>query len=542
MLVHRIFYKPRIKNRNARSRRFLSGPCLRLEALENRTPLSSGLVVGIEAVVASRAVETGSVIPGQPQRLEWTMVEVTSVDQAISTVSSETGFTNLTPSQRHSTTSPSLPALETNLSNAPVGTMLSTTSSSAVSDWIATPDLRGALTQPAVGGAKAELPPNEVLSIAGNVKQRPVNVTSIIGDVEIDGDLSFFPLRPGPFMTMGPAAAHGSSQTNSNDDQETDMSYAGSLESIEMDDVFSTWTAAPPATGRASGHALSYIVTDPSLQFDARSEGPTISGLSYLATGGGSTLYTPTSAGDDVHTSDESSSEPISPALIIGGGVSLNVLLIGPDMSVNTEPGGVEQVAELVPLPQSSLALAATLWSVPSDFPTASGRWDASSAGKADDADARQAPASSWVLFVTGMDQALEQTSRDIRDGILSHDGRQSANEGPPGGPDELIDWQGPILPAGQGGLPEPKSKLPRTDPGATFGEAGQGTVRTQRNARPHSDDGQPVVLGAMPMISAVSISTLIAGWFWRKRQRGRRLGLGGRGSTDRSTDGATTT
>ena len=84
MLIHRIFYKPRIKNRNARSRRVPSGRCLRVETLEIRTPLSSGLVAGIEAVVAQRVVETGFVIPGPPQRLEWTMLEATSVDQAIS--------------------------------------------------------------------------------------------------------------------------------------------------------------------------------------------------------------------------------------------------------------------------------------------------------------------------------------------------------------------------------------------------------------------------------------------------------------------------
>ena len=426
---------------------------------------------------------------------------------------------NLTPSQSLSTPPPSLPALERILSSAPVGAVLSATSSSAVSDWTVARDPRVTLPQPAVAAITAELPPNQLLGIAGGAKQRAVNVVSAIGDIEIDGDMSLFPLRPGPFIPMGPAPWRGKSQTNNNDNQATDMSYAGSLESIEMDDGFSTWTATPQPTGRAAGHAMNFIVTDPSLQFDARSEGPTISGLSYLATGGGETLYGPTSAGDDAYNSDESSTEPNSPASITVGGVSLNVLLSGGDLSINTEPGGVEQVAELVPLPQSSLALAATLWSVPSDFSSTSGRWDAST-GKADDPDARKASASSWVLFVTGMDQALEQTSRDIRDRILSHDGRRSADEGPPGGADELIDWQGPILPAGQGQLPEPKSRSPRASGGETFDEAGRGTLRIQQESRPDSSDGQPVVLGVMPMISAVSISTLIAGWFWRKRGR----------------------
>ena len=58
------------------------------------------------------------------------------------------------------------------------------------------------------------------------------------------------------------------------------------------------------------------------------------------------------------------------PASITAGGVSLNVLLGGPDLPTSTDPGGVEQVAELVPLPETSLALAATLWTVSSDSPT----------------------------------------------------------------------------------------------------------------------------------------------------------------------------
>ena len=540
MLIHRIFYKPRIRNRHARSRRFPSRICLRLETLENRTPLSSGLVVGTEAVAASRTVETGSVIPGAPQRLEWTVVEATSVDPAVSTVTSQTGFMNLTPSQSKGTTLPSIPALETLLSNAPVDAVLSANGSSAVSDWTVTREPSGTSTQPAVATAIAELPHTELLSASGNVNERVLNVMSTIGDVETEGDISLFPLRDGAFITMGPAPWHGSSQTNNNDNEGTDMSYAGSLESIEMDDGILTWTAAAPATSRATGHALSFVVTDPSLQVEESSEVPNTSGLSYLATGDGATLYAPTSAGDDVHAWDESSTEPISPALIIGGGVSLNVLLSGPDVSVNTEPVDLEQVAELVPLPQSSLALAATLWTVPSDSPTPSRRWDLS-AGNPDDPDARKALASSWVVFVTAMDEAMKQTCRDIRDGSFSGEGRHSGNEGPRGGPDELIDWKGPILPAGQGRLLEPKSKLPRSGRGATFDEAGQGTVRTQQDAQPHSDDGQPVVLGVMPMISVVSISTFCAGWFWRKWQRAQRLGLGGSGSWDRSTDGVKT-
>jgi hypothetical protein len=176
------------------------------------------------------------------------------------------------------------------------------------------------------------------------------------------------------------------------------------------------------------------------------------------------------------------------------------------------------------------------LWTVPSDSPSSSVRWDAST-GTRIDPEVQKAATSSWVLFVTGMDQALEQTSRDIRDGMLSHNPRQTANDGPPGAPDELIQWQGPILPGSQGGLPESKPKLPRTSRVITSDEAELGTLRTGHDSRPHSDDGQPVALGVMPMISAVSITTMIAGWFWRKRQQSQSPGggrSGSRGSLER--------
>jgi hypothetical protein len=299
-----------------------------------------------------------------------------------------------------------------------------------------------------------------------------------------------------------------------------------------MDDGFSTWTTMPQTTGRAIGHASNFLFTDPSLQLDARNDGPSTTGLSYLATGGGATLDSPTSAGDDVLTWDDDSTEPISPAAITVSGVSLSVLLSDPDLTIKTAPGNLDQVAELVPLPESSLALAATLWTVPSDSPSSSVRWDAST-GRPIDPEVQKAATSSWILFVTGMDQALEQTSRDIRDGMFSHNPRQTANDdGPPGAPDELIEWQGPILPGSQGGLPESKPKLPRTSRVVTSDVAGLGTLRTRHDSRPHSDDGQPVALGVMPMISAVSITTMIACWFWRKRQQSRSPDRGRSGST----------
>ena len=571
MLIQWIFDRPPIKYRNTRGRRFPNGLCLRLECLENRTPLSSGLIVGIEAVIASRAVEIGSVMPGSPVHFELASIEANSIDQAISTASSETGFMNLAPSASPSSTPPSLPALETFLSGAPVGASVSVISSTASPDGIVARGQVGNLSQPAAVEVISQLPQNELLSTSGNVLATAgdtIPMIDVTGDSDVDaisqlphsallstsgnvftragdpismiedgdGEFMLSQLRPGPFM-MGPVLGRFSFQTNNDDEQDADMSFAGSLESIEMDDGFSTWTTTPQTTGRATGRAPSFFVTDPSLQLDVRNEGPSTTGLSYLATGGGgSTLYSPTSAGDDVLTWDDDSTEPISPAAITVSGVSLSLLLSDPDLTINTAPGKLDQVAELVPLPESSLALAATLWTVPSDSPSSSVRWDAST-GRPIDPEVQKAATSSWILFVTGIDQALEQTSRDIRDGMFSHNPHQAADEGPAGAPNELIEWQGPILPGSQGGLPESKPKLPRTSRVITSDEAELGTLRTRHDSRPHSDDGQPVALGVMPMISAVSITTMIAGWFWRKRQQSQSPGggrSGSRGSLER--------
>ena len=45
-------------------------------------------------------------------------------------------------------------------------------------------------------------------------------------------------------------------------------------------------------------------------------------------------------------------------------------------------------------------------------------------------------------------------------------------------------------------------------------------TLQSHEESPPDSHDGSPVVLWAAPMISVVSVSTVIVGWFWNKRQR----------------------
>ena len=194
------------------------------------------------------------------------------------------------------------------------------------------------------------------------------------------------------------------------------------------------------------------------------------------------------------------------------------MFLNGADFSTPTEPGALEQVAELVPLPESSLALAATLWDVPSDSPTSTLHWHPLN-GNATDSNARTDAVSSWVLFMTGVDQALEQTCRDIQENIPSARGRND-DEASLGSPEQLLEWQGAILPAARHQLPATQPIQPEPGHGRseTSGPAGQGRTPTGRGSETLLEDDGPAAVGVVPTISIVSVSSLIAGWFWRKR------------------------
>src|SRR6202034_2039525 len=112
-------------------------------------------------------------------------------------------------------------------------------------------------------------------------------------------------------------------------------------------------------------------------------------------------------------------------------------------------------------------------------------------------------------------DQALEQTCRDIQDDIPSTPGRHY-DDGNPNSPDEPLEWQGPILPAAGRRVPETNPKISQTSRQESDGRAGQGTTLTRPTTRLSSENGPPIVLGATPTISVISISTAIAGWIWR--------------------------
>ena len=133
---------------------------------------------------------------------------------------------------------------------------------------------------------------------------------------------------------------------------------------------------------------------------------------------------------------------------------------------------------------------------------------------------------SPWVLFMTGVDQALEQTCRDIQENIPSTRGHH--HEGINlGSPEQLLEWQGAILPAARQQLPATQPIQPAPGhgrgSGETSGPAAQGMTPTGRGSQSFSEDEQSAAVGVVPTISIVSVSTLIAGWLWRKRGQWQR-------------------
>ena len=148
------------------------------------------------------------------------------------------------------------------------------------------------------------------------------------------------------------------------------MSLSGPLLWTETDTALLTWMSLTQASGRSSGRGSSPIFADLALQMNPAGEVGSSSGLLYLATGGWTSLARRAiSVRARRGTSGRSQARPSrkSTASILDAGIPLNILLSGTDVPIPTEQGGVEQVAELIPLSESSLALAATLWTVRSD-------------------------------------------------------------------------------------------------------------------------------------------------------------------------------
>ncbi len=321
----------------------------------------------------------------------------------------------------------------------------------------------------------------------------------------------------------------GSASSSGDDESELDFSYSGPIETGDAaDDLATPMSTAATATGHAGPHSLSASFLNASLQSEASRENLGASGLSYLARDDGSALVTETAiaeaeASPILALEEQDTTEPILPVSITAGGVSLNMLLNSATEPVRAEPGNLEPVAELVPLAETSLALAATLWMVPTDSPTAEPAATPLSATTAPASGAETA--SSLTRFVTGLDRALDQACRAVREEVNSRDHATTGSERDTRDSHELLDWHGPILPAA---LPSSVSRPARGSRVATPGKTTLVEARNQiappvnagqsNASQSASEDGPRLVLSSLPLLSIASVSTVVAGWLWNKR------------------------
>jgi len=375
--------------------------------------------------------------------------------------------------------------------------------------------------------SKSSDPPPEHNGALGISLARDFNV----GDPETTMD--FYtppPPPPGSGAAIWAVAKQQLSQTNLNNN---DVSVLGSLMSPDSHEGSSALMTTESATGRASGSGLTVVSTGLSTQMDLRTDSGGAGWMSYVATGGWEACGAQSSVfrGDVVSAPDETATEPSTPASITAGEVPLSILLSGPDAPVQTGSDRLEQVAELIPLEESSLALVATLWTVSSDSQTTPPNWDVEPAGASREPGAPLASPPSWTVFVIGLNEAFEQSQRDVEQGFLSSPRRPIEGARGRGARtlDEGLPWQGPIVPAAERGSFERVRGGSRTGSPTSPDQAT--LLRGSNEARPlhsgraedasaQSDEGQTVAVASLPTISAVSAFGLIAGWFWTQRKR----------------------
>jgi hypothetical protein len=269
---------------------------------------------------------------------------------------------------------------------------------------------------------------------------------------------------------------------------------------------------------------------------------------SMTAGGRGPVLSQGSSAqSEEALRSDGGSDEPVPPGSITAGEIPLDILLSDPEASTQDVTIGLQQIAELIPVEDSSLALVATLWTVPSDT-------QAEPAEESDPSGAREesVPSSAspppWAVFVIGLDEAFER-SRDACGKMLSDGAGKVEGEEAGDAVRERLEWRCPIIPTAEGRRQLDRAEWSSSgvgpaaiDRATPSGEAdpcrplpsrlSRGEERVARacpedGSPHHAGDGRPLTEGALPLAWAASGSALIAGWFWARRRLRQGWGLG---------------
>ena len=545
MIIPAIFRTPRIKKTEPRSRRARGGLRLQFEHLEIRTSLSTGLEAVPGAPVVLRAAEIGRIGTGTPLNIAGTSLAISTFDQtfAFGLSASAGGAGDASPTLTVEPAAAPRSVFKEFITRGATGDAVLATSGSSVAD----PLVLGPTQAPA--GAAAG-PRVDYLALERAASDGTVTADPSAIDVGYEDGPP--PGAPSPFPAAALGAMPGRGASQSNSDDESNTSSAGPLPLIESNDGLALGTVMPVAAGHAAGVVSSLGAQGPPQPIDSNGVAALASGLSYLAAGEGATRLAEPAAFAvlDPQSGDETSTEPVLPTSVAAGGVPLSVLLSGPVVPSETRAGDLEQVAELIPLPQSSLALAAALWTVSADSKPSPPGWDRLSPVASDPAASSASP-SSWVVFLSGMEQAFEQSLRDLREDNGSRNAPAPENAGSSAWSDELLEWQRPILPAAATALPA--TDLESARPGrvvalvegfeslATAARQptradlpADGGFSTQETTWPQSRKRPSMVLGATSMLSLVSFATAAVGWLWRERKRARRLGLGRRGAVTR--------
>jgi hypothetical protein len=249
----------------------------------------------------------------------------------------------------------------------------------------------------------------------------------------------------------------------------------------------------------------------------------------------------PTSQGGAFRSADSSPEDPAPPASITAGEVPLDILLSDPEISAQGISAGVQQIAELIPIEASSLALVATLHSLPPESRSEPSDGEDRSGEPRESVPSSASPPP-WAAFVIGLDEAFER-SGDACAKALS-DGARAEARAAVDARGEPLEWHRPIFPNAVG-LPH-QHRDERASPGASRADIDRPRPSAEADAdRPlaslsSGDDdpvdraspldgspentaqGQPPIEGIAATAWAASGGALIAGWLWA-RSRARR-------------------
>jgi len=255
---------------------------------------------------------------------------------------------------------------------------------------------------------------------------------------------------------------------------------------------------------------------------------------------------------DDAHAFDSKHES------IIAGTRPLRNLLSGLDLADQNESGERGRGAELGPLERSSsLALVATLWTVPSGVRYSPAPGDQPGSGAIGSLEAVK-QGSSWKTYLMALDRAFERTYRDICQKFATESGSLG---GAPSGRDSVnrLEWHGPLIPLisadwigncqgaprGGGQLESGSGIAPgeteRVEPAPAAGEA-EGPTAKSHDLHPGAE-ARRAAPAVLPVLSIFASSSLAAGWLWARHLRSpkRRAASTGSAATDQA-DGITRT